>query len=477
MPFFLDGNPTAGEVSEAVNYLLSNFSNSVTADNATGQIIGPNGEVQAYLYRYLQIKYADSFDGTVGFSNTPTNKGYYGLRNSDSSTESTNPVDYIWTQVTGGFGTTKLLYYIVTGGRQISLIAALAAPSALWQADSGSAIDLDVISGSDGASSRICYAKSTSTSLASTPTTYQTTGNASFPPYNTWGGAETWQATPPTLAVNEALFQSDGIYNPMTNLTTWNVPYLSNLKVGALSAITANMGTITAGTLTAGTVFAGALSAATGTFNGDVTVGSSPAISGTNMTGSGARIYATGNFAFGNSSKSVVFDGSNVYFNGMGTSAIASGSNVQMTALPGIYGDFNNGWIGGFTVSKDGYVSITISGFIYVSSNTTAYPGLYGVIVPAIYKYTGSGAGTLTANETQYILVTAPVIQPSFGLPVNRYQNVYVWTRNIYLTAGTYSGYLNSSFNFKDTAGVNQYAVPATDCLFSGYVNSLQPSV
>ena len=155
----------------------------------------------------------------------------------------------------------------------------------------------------------------------------------------------------------------------MTNLTTWNVPYLSNLKVGALSAITANMGTITAGTLTAGTVFAGALSAATGTFNGDVTVGSSPAISGTNMTGSGARIYATGNFAFGNSSKSVVFDGSNVYFNGMGTSAIASGSNVQMTALPGIYGDFNNGWIGGFTVSKDGYVPITISGFIYVSQS------------------------------------------------------------------------------------------------------------
>ncbi len=395
MPFLLDGNPTQGEISEAINYLLSNFTQNVSADPNTGQIIGPTGEVQAYLYRYIQVKYADSFDGSVGFSNTPTNKGYFGLRNTDSSVESTNPVDYLWTQVTGGFGTTKLLYYTVTGGRQISIIAALSAPSALWQADSGSAIDLDVISGSDGSSSRICYAKSTSFALASTPATYQTTGPSGFPPFNTWGGSETWQATPPTLLTNEALFQSDGIYNPMTNLTTWNVPYLSNLKVGALSAITANMGTITAGTLTAGTVFAGALSAATGTFTGDVTVGSSPAISGTTMTGSGAKIYSDGRFALGNSTGNIVFNGSTAFLNGFAynTTAISSGLNLSTTFQT----------VMTFTVTK-------------------SVPSIYGA--SGYLVFTGSGFPSVPEFADLYLDI---VIYNSAGIPVYSFSNYQVY--------------------------------------------------
>jgi hypothetical protein len=109
--------------------------------------------------------------------------------------------------------------------------------------------------GIDGLSSRICYAKSTSSSLNPTPATYVTTGVGAFPPTNTWGGSETWQATPPTLTAGEALFQSDGIFNPATTQTTWNVPYLSNLKVGSLSAISANLGTITAGSLNINNAF------------------------------------------------------------------------------------------------------------------------------------------------------------------------------------------------------------------------------
>ena len=93
MPFFVDGNPTPSELSEAVNYLLSNFTQNVSADPSTGQIIGPTGNVNAYLYKYMFVKYADSFDGTVNFSNSPTNRSYYGLRNSNDSTESTNLVD------------------------------------------------------------------------------------------------------------------------------------------------------------------------------------------------------------------------------------------------------------------------------------------------------------------------------------------------------------------------------------------------
>lgn len=145
MPFFLDGNPTQGEISDAVNYLLSNFTQSVSADSSTGQIVGPGGEVVGYLYKYMYVKYADSFDGTVNFSNSPTGRLYYGTRNSDDPTESTNPSDYIWTQVTGGFGSTKYLWYIVTGGRQIGFQVSTSLPNPGWVQDTGAAIDLDYV--------------------------------------------------------------------------------------------------------------------------------------------------------------------------------------------------------------------------------------------------------------------------------------------------------------------------------------------
>jgi hypothetical protein len=145
MPFLLDGNPTTSEISDAVNYVLSNFNTSYTADPNTGQISGPTGEVQGYLYQYMAIKYADSFDGTVNFSNVPTNRQYFGIRNNSDAAESSNPVDYIWTKATGGFGVTKFLWYICTGGRQIQFAVATAAPDAGWLIDPGSSIDLDVV--------------------------------------------------------------------------------------------------------------------------------------------------------------------------------------------------------------------------------------------------------------------------------------------------------------------------------------------
>lgn len=145
MPFLLDGNPTNSEISEAVNYLLGNFPVGNTVNPDTGQVVKPGGEVYGYIYKYMAVKYADSYDGSVGFSNTPTNKAYYGLRNSDTSAESSNPADYVWYQATGGFGTLKLLWYIATGGRQIQFAVSTSAPDAGWVQDSGSSIDLDVV--------------------------------------------------------------------------------------------------------------------------------------------------------------------------------------------------------------------------------------------------------------------------------------------------------------------------------------------
>lgn len=145
MPFYLDTNPEVSELSEAVNYLLSNFSTGITSDPNSGQITGPTGEVVGYLYQYMAVKYADSFDGSVNFSNVPTNREYYGIRNSNDASESSNPADYIWYKVSGGFGVTKSLWYICTGGRQIQFAVSVSAPDAGWLIDPGSSIDLDVV--------------------------------------------------------------------------------------------------------------------------------------------------------------------------------------------------------------------------------------------------------------------------------------------------------------------------------------------
>jgi hypothetical protein len=337
MPFALTSAPSTSEISEAINYLLGNFGANISADPNSGEITGPTGNVIGYLYKYLAVKYADSADGALNFSNSPTNRLYFGLRNTNDTGESTNPTDYIWKQVAGGFGTTKFLFYQTNGGRQANILVDTVALNSSYIQDAGVAIDLDIVTtaslskadnlviyqwalslpatpsgasvytwssktwsftpagwtltpgtspgagyvlfsatvvlidavaatttdfnwslaavsiagsvGQAGNSSRICYAKTTSTSLSPTPVTITTSGSTSFPPFNTWGGSETWGATPPPIVAGESVYQSDGIYDPGTDLTTWNVPYLSNLKVGQLSAISANLGTINAGSL------------------------------------------------------------------------------------------------------------------------------------------------------------------------------------------------------------------------------------
>ena len=380
MPYALDINPSASEVSEAINYLLNNFTQGLTSNPNSGEVTGPTGSVVGYLYKYIAIKYADSQDGTVNFSNTPTGRLYYGIRNTNDSTESTNPADYIWNLVTGGFGTTKLLWYAVTGGRQILFAISTLSYNVGYVQDIGVSIDLDVITSSltsdsfgttfspatlqvpytnvpvfsgviprlygtnaygnvdfvssqtdsdsafvnntwriggssstgygsivqsgitignptdggsyalwpvpsamasnsatmavpirykdnagtirqaalstiqfvfnySGKNSTICYAlyDGNPTVTGSAITTFGTNvpSPSSFSPTS---------ATAFTYAVqipgsSQAMFQSDGIYDPVANTTNWNTPYLSNLKVGQLSAITADLGTINAGVI------------------------------------------------------------------------------------------------------------------------------------------------------------------------------------------------------------------------------------
>lgn len=82
------------------------------------------------------------------------------------------------------------------------------------------------------------------------------------------------------------------------------------INVTELSAISANLGTISAGDIS----------------GANLTVGSSPALSGTSMTGTGARIYNDGRFVVGNSVSNITFNGTVATLNGFTFTAVASNS-------------------------------------------------------------------------------------------------------------------------------------------------------
>jgi hypothetical protein len=266
MPFFLDGNPTQSEVSEAVNYLLSNFTQTVNADPGTGQVSGPTGEVTGYLYKYVSVKYADSFDGTVNFSNSPTGRLYYGIRNSDDSTESTNPADYLWTLVAGGFGTTKYLYYITTGGRQVQFAVATSTPNTGWIIDPATAIDLDVISGANGPANFVvrrvtndssaptnaeCIAAVGRGPIANDMCTVNYNSGVSSIVYKYTTGWAFFQSYITGDIIVAATIVAANIASGTITATqiASNTITADRLNVTQLSAISANMGTLTAGTI------------------------------------------------------------------------------------------------------------------------------------------------------------------------------------------------------------------------------------
>ena len=229
MPFALTSDPSQSEISEAINYLLANFGPNLSADPNNGQISGPSGVIIAYLYQYIAVKYADSFDGTLNFSNSPTGRLYYGLRNTNSSVESTNPADYIWFLAAGGFGTTKFLFYQTNGGRQINFFVGTTAPNSTYLQETGASIDLDVVTtttayNTAAPSIYIWTASSTPPTRPSTTSTYTwatgaytaPSGWTTEPITNTTPGSFLWAITIP-LVVNA---------NTVTSTLDWtNVSY------------------------------------------------------------------------------------------------------------------------------------------------------------------------------------------------------------------------------------------------------------
>jgi len=119
-----------------------------------------------------------------------------------------------------------------------------------------------------------------------------------------------WTLETPTLTTGQQVWQSDGVYNPTNDQTIWEVPYLSSLKVGNLAAISTNTGNLTV----------------SGNFQAN-----NAAISGTTMTGSGGILYPTGNFAFGNSTTNITYNGTALTLNGPVVAVDSLKSNTSGT--------------------------------------------------------------------------------------------------------------------------------------------------
>jgi len=211
-------------------------------------------------------------------------------------------------------------------------------------------------SGTSGASARIMYARIASNPqpVSGTVTVSGDNRPSGAQGSAVWGAAfnVTWYANDPDPTSNNSLYQSDGTYNPTTNQTAWTTPYISSLKVGALSAVSTNTGSLTV----------------TGTFQANTA-----AISGTTMTGSGGVLYSSGNFAFGNSTTNIAFNGSQMTLNGN----VVATANINSNAVTNSNSAYTGG---GISISKDASVETTVQSVVLTCSGARVYVATSGRI-------------------------------------------------------------------------------------------------
>lgn len=157
------------------------------------------------------------------------------------------------------------------------------------------------------------------------------------------------------------------------------------------------------------------------------TVGSSPAISGTTMTGAGSVIVDTGNFAFGNATTNISFNGTQMTLNG-NVVATANINNNAVTTTAG----FSNSTITTIYPNLSAYTTIlTVSldskaAPVWVNATLTAdlYPGAGGDIFDFILT-DGTGAqidsyltGFISSNtKVNFVLSNYVATTTSGSLP------------------------------------------------------------
>lgn len=304
--------------------------------------------------------------------------------------------------------------------------------------------------GPQGSGSRIAYIVTTSGTPpalgATQPVNADTLPNGSARPGST--ALNTWSATPKSvLSEGEFMYQSDGVYDPSTNKTTWQPAYLSNLKVGNLSALSAKLGVVEVAA-------SGAL------YSGKATYASTSA--GFHLGYSGSAYT----FAIGNSgdSKSLRWDGDNLVVKG-GT---IEGSTIR-TASSGARYILSGAAMDGYDASNTLRVSIDLASgnALFKSANavsavngehttgtgvsgeSTSGYGVFGNSVSGVgvrgfsassgtavegVSVSGFG-GVFSGNATRANLKITPVA----SLPSNReYGSVCFYNGNLCIANGTH---------------------------------------
>ena len=223
--------------------IASNASASgYNVDAGTGIISDPSGTVRGYLYQYIAIKYADNNTGG-GMSDSPTGKTYFGIKNQDTTVESTNAAEYTWYAAAGGFTTLQFLYYLNTGGRTIQFNVGTSPPSYKWLLDNGSVINLDNITPARTISSNeILQSTITAVELNNGAVTAAKTALSAIDPLS---GA---------LSIN-SVNTNNLVAGAITAVKIGAGEVTADkIAVGSLSAITANLGTVTAGSILGGNI-------------------------------------------------------------------------------------------------------------------------------------------------------------------------------------------------------------------------------
>jgi hypothetical protein len=164
--------PTGDRALDLVLEQLASNIGNITANVANIVTYNTDGSISAgdtiigYRDRYMYVLFADDVYGTNA-STSPVGRSYYGIVNTNELTAPTNPLSYSYTKISGGFGTTKNLYYKTAGGRNIQWFVGTAPPSADWVIQPNTtvynSIDLDtitVVSGTPGANGYSVFAAS-----------------------------------------------------------------------------------------------------------------------------------------------------------------------------------------------------------------------------------------------------------------------------------------------------------------------------
>jgi hypothetical protein len=249
--------------------------------------------------------------------------------------------------------------------------------------------------GSQGVSARYAYARINTTNVPVSGT--YTVGGDSSPSFtNTWGASfnTSWSTIDPDPSSAFTLYQADGLYNPANNQTTWTTPYISSLKVGNLQAVSTNTGNLTV--------------------TGDFKAGTAQ-VSGTTMTGEGGILKSGGNFAFGNATTNISFNGTQLTLNGN----VVNTANIGQNQVNDVYITTTET---GFTLSLSVTVPANSSGaVILVGLGSYKVEGGKDISSGPAYGTLKSGSTVLASGTGAVIYAISNPVATTYALNVQRF--------------------------------------------------------